>query len=855
MVPVCLRLKNFLSYRDEVPPLSFVGVHLACLSGDNGHGKSALLDAITWALWGEARAKSSEDLVHAAATDMEVEFQFLMDGTNYRVLRKQARARSSKESGRSALELHISRGDGFQPITGDNQRETQARINDLLHMDYQTFINSAFLLQGRADEFTKKGPADRKKVLADILGLSYYEGLEGRAKEEAKSREVRGEELRRILADIEAETAQRPHLEEELERARQELGSLEGQVKSQGTALGVLREEKKALDLKLGQVAEAERDLEQARDQGRRAEAQARKHEERIRGYEQALASGKDVERGFGLLASARQRVEELNDKLGVMLRVQERKAKLETTIREAHNALSTQEKMALNALAELEGRANTLPTLQQELAAAARQLQELYAREELAKETRRRALETAGQVQALKGENQKLHTEMLDLKERIDLLDRGHTSCPVCETELGETGLSTIRAKYLREGQARKEEYLRRQKEMQEVASLQTRLEKDAEAEEASIKKGQEATQRRMAAAERDKAEAEQASTRAAPVRQELQAVQARLTQDSYAQNERRELEQLVGEIAGLGYQRDEHQEVKNRLKELAPFEDRKKQLDEASLRIPQEHEALERASEAADLWRGRAQELEMKVQALRQDMQKHPALLQNIAEVQATLDVLERRHGVARQEVGACVQRLQHCRQLDEQKESRVNELAGVENDRAIYQELSVAFGKRGIQAMIIEAAIPELEGEANCLLSRMTEGRMQVKLETQRDTRKGTILETLDIRVSDELGTRAYELFSGGESFRINFALRVALSKLLVRRAGAQLKLLVIDEGFGTQDSQGKDRLVEAINSIQDDFEVILAITHIQELKDLFPVRIEVVKTVEGSTYYMN
>ena len=386
-------------------------------------------------------------------------------------------------------------------------------------------------------------------------------------------------------------------------------------------------------------------------------------------------------------------------------------------------------------------------------------------------------------------------------------------------------------------------------------MASLQSRLEKDAEAEEASIKKEQEATQRRMAAAERDKAEAEQASTRAAPVRQELQAVQARLTQDSYAQNERRELEQLVGEIAGLGYQRDEHQEVKNRLKELAPFEDRKKQLDEASLRIPQEHEALERASEAADLWRGRAQELEMKVQALRQDMQKHPALLQNIAEVQATLDVLERRHGVARQEVGACVQRLQHCRQLDEQKESRVNELAGVENDRAIYQELSVAFGKRGIQAMIIEAAIPELEGEANCLLSRMTEGRMQVKLETQRDTRKGTILETLDIRVSDELGTRAYELFSGGESFRINFALRVALSKLLARRAGAQLKLLVIDEGFDTQDSQGKDRLVEAINSIQDDFEVILAITHIQELKDLFPMRIEVVKTVEGSTYYVN
>ncbi|MDP2727101.1 MAG: SbcC/MukB-like Walker B domain-containing protein, partial [Dehalococcoidia bacterium] len=206
-------------------------------------------------------------------------------------------------------------------------------------------------------------------------------------------------------------------------------------------------------------------------------------------------------------------------------------------------------------------------------------------------------------------------------------------------------------------------------------------------------------------------------------------------------------------------------------------------------------------------------------------------------------------------RQEVWTFSQRLEHCRQLEGQKASRLAELTKVEGERAIYQELAAAFGRKGIQAMIIEAAIPELEAEANALLSRMTEGRMQVKLETQRDTKKGPVMETLDIKVSDELGTRSYELFSGGETFRINFALRVALSKLLARRAGAQLRLLVIDEGFGTQDSQGKDHLVEAINSIQDDFDKILVITHIQELKDLFPVRIEVVKTVDGSTYYVS
>ena len=149
-----------------------------------------------------------------------------------------------------------------------------------------------------------------------------------------------------------------------------------------------------------------------------------------------------------------------------------------------------------------------------------------------------------------------------------------------------------------------------------------------------------------------------------------------------------------------------------------------------------------------------------------------------------------------------------------------------------------------------MLIDTAIPELDEHANELLTRMTDGRMHVKLEMQRPRRGGGMAETLDIKISDELGTRGYELYSGGEAFRINFALRIALSRLLARRAGAKLQTLVIDEGFGSQDVDGRDRLVDAIKAIQDDFEKILVITHIAELKDVFPVRIEVSKTPAGS-----
>jgi exonuclease SbcC len=61
---------------------------------------------------------------------------------------------------------------------------------------------------------------------------------------------------------------------------------------------------------------------------------------------------------------------------------------------------------------------------------------------------------------------------------------------------------------------------------------------------------------------------------------------------------------------------------------------------------------------------------------------------------------------------------------------------------------------------------------------------------------------------------------------------------------------LQTLFIDEGFGTQDNEGRDRLIEAINAIKDDFDMILVITHIEELKDAFPVHIHIQKTAQGS-----
>jgi len=161
-----------------------------------------------------------------------------------------------------------------------------------------------------------------------------------------------------------------------------------------------------------------------------------------------------------------------------------------------------------------------------------------------------------------------------------------------------------------------------------------------------------------------------------------------------------------------------------------------------------------------------------------------------------------------------------------------------------------LATALGKDGIQALLIEDALPEIEQEANALLSKLTDNQSHLSIESVRDLKSGKAKETLDIKISDSVGIRPYELFSGGEAFRIDFALRIALSKLLARRAGASLQTLIIDEGFGSQDEDGLNHIVNALTTIQEDFEKVIIVSHLPSLKEQFPVHFHIHKTAQGS-----
>ncbi|MBI3942416.1 MAG: SMC family ATPase [Chloroflexi bacterium] len=860
MIPIRLRVQNFLCYRDP-GDLDFAGLHLACLVGENGHGKSALLDAITWALWGRARGRWGYELIHLGQSDMEVELEFELKQVRYRVIRRlQLRAtRTGKSQVQTVLELQVCGADGtYRTLTENSLSETERKIKEILRLDYETFRNSAFIMQGHADEFTTKTPTERKQVLANILGLDLYDRLVERAKAKAKEageqRRVLDGELQAIQRDLEL----RPKYEAAYNQASQELAQARLQYEVAESNLHRLQQEQQ-------QWADKEQERQRLQQQESRLQRQIQQNQQEIATYRQRiqraeaiLAREQEIEAGLARwqaaqaedqrlaeLAIQARRLEQLQNKLAAEL--SRRRASIE---RDQHN-LEQRRRNLQDRLAEQSKLQSSLAGVQRELARLSTLVAEqaaMSAQEQTARE----------QIAALKVKQDAVHKEANDLKQKMSEIQEAaaagiQVDCPLCRQPLAPADVQRLVQDYQADIETRRHSYRvasqESQAQQQQLKALQEhRSRLDTEVAQVQRLHGQEG-QFQAQLAELDKAgdEIRQLEERACLLTEQLASgavdpeVQARLLQ-------------VEAEIGALGYDPDAHATLRTEIGRLSTFQGEHANLQQARVQIAEDRQMLQGREEGLAEYNLQLAEIQGRLPDLLEAGVRYQEITRQVDQQRLLLRDQGTRRSQAEQSLGAAQQRLAHLEHQARERDRLVAAVQQVANEQGYYEDLVLAFGKRGIQAMIIESALPEIEEEANLLLRRMTDGRMSVRFETQRETRSGDISETLEIRISDELGTRDYEMYSGGEAFRVNFAIRIALSKLLAHRAGARLETLFVDEGFGSQDAQGRERLVEALTAIQEDFACVLVITHIEELKDLFPARIEVTKTAEGSVFQL-
>ena len=722
MIPISLQVKNFLSYRDNVPRLNFDAIHVACLSGANGHGKSALLDAITWALWGSARSRSQEELIFQGETEMSVDLEFRIAAEQFRVSRRYARSKGGRQ-GSTMLDFFKLVSDGsYIPIVGNSIRETELKIRNILHMDYETFISSAFLLQGRADLFTTSTPSKRKELLGEVLGLRWYDRLSEKARLLTREKDTKATAILSLIENIDFDLSNQHDFESKLNAATGEVAALDVNISDWESKIEIYF-----------------------------AAIQAQSHMQiEMRRLEN------DRERILHEISSRESNLENYSNNLHDLM--------------EKSNAISTLEKQVKDSDGELEN----MSVLPREII-----------------EERETVNKLQSSIVSIKEINTDLKNDMEDLRIKVDLLweqtktSDSNPNCPLCGEELGEEGCYRLAKAYEVDGLEKASQYRENDKLLKQMEKQVTTMNQDL-----LVKEEIYFSNRKAAEAKRD------------DIFKKLES--ARLSNEMIEQIE-----------VSLANEKALMESSKDRLKEI------QKDLGGLDFDLTTSDQ-INKSNESARI-------------ELSQLRNQREQTLHAIGAIQGNLD---------------------RFKDLAKVRIDNMEDLEEIAREKGIYEQLYVAFGKTGIQALIIEQALPELENEADEILGRITDYRMSLKLETQRESRSGgDPRETLDIKISDELGTRSYETYSGGEAFRINFALRIALSKLLAHRSGSPLPTLFIDEGFGTQDADGLDKLIDAIKTIQDDFEKIIVITHIDSLKEAFESRIEVIKTSEGSTFSVN
>ncbi len=1006
MIPLRLRLRNFMSYGNDVPPLDFSQISTACLTGENGHGKSALLDAITWALWGQTRAKSVDEVVRLGQNETEVEFEFDLEGERYRVLRKRS---LRTKAGQSALELQgfDAAANRYQAISGNTIRETEAKIVQLLHMTYDTFINSVFILQGRADEFTTRRPGERKRILAEILGLSVFDELEARARSHRNALDQSIQALNLRLQELQQDVARQNELAAAVATHQKALAQVQAELQTAQTRLEQLQHQHQDLTLQHQRAQDLKQRLQRLRQERLDIEQQLATHRRRLSDREAIVAQETAILTGYQALQrlqeeahiysrraqeyadlqqrqsrlqqaiattrhrleldhqraaqelqtttdqlqaceaivqdaprilqaqdelqALRQRQAELAQALQRRYELEQEKQQVELRIQQKRHALELEQRSLLDRQHDWQQKEATLDTWQHQVETALQQLAEVEQGAQRLDQVRATGVSLKVQIEThIPQTLQSLQQEIQEHQDKQALLETAAAQCPLCEQPLSDRDRQRVIRKLAQEIARREARIRQLQQEQQRLRQQRQALRTEYKTLEQQLEQRRQ-LERRYATAQAHLDEAKRARDELTRILTALQELDAQLASKGYAADDFRYLQKLNAEVDSLAYDPQEHEAVQQQVDSLSSREVDRGRLEQAQAdrdrlqarqqELAQQVARLEQAlqnrqfalAEQAELRtletdlsqldfdsahfdelrqqlqahqhfqrqyleletarqhladeRATVQALEARLQrcdtdiaALETDLQHYSAavtavdaLQTALAEAQTRVQHLRHQEGEIRLALGRTQSQYEHCLQRQADLQRLLAQRDQTAEERRLYGDLTQIFGKNGIQAIIIENAIPELEDEANRILSRVTDNAMHLTLETQRDTRSGDVAETLDIKISDALGTRNYELFSGGEAFRINFALRIALSKMLARRAGARLRTLVIDEGFGTQDSQGLERLVDVIKAIRDDFAKIIVITHLRDLKNAFDTHIEVKKDpILGSFY---
>ena len=771
-----LRLTNFRQHaRTE---LTF-GTGLTGIIGPNGAGKTTILEAIAWALYGNAAIRGNRDSIRfmgaGARAPVEVELEFDLGSHRYRVAR-----------GLTSAEVFLDGADA--PIANSISASTEL-LQRRLGMSLSEFFHTYFTGQKELSVMAAMTPARRGQFLSRVLG---YEKLR-------IAQDLTREKRNRVRASIEGMQRGMPDPEAIL-RSLAEASSRkeEAEARAQQAAhRGAVRHrEMMAIEPRWEMI-------QRQRDQSGQLLTQINVAEER----EAALHRDSDrVERELEGVKAARSELDALREASEPLF------------------ALNV-ELQALNTLYREEGRRKTLVEAEAALREEIGRLEERHARIERAPaleeeatlelEKKRSELEDAqGLLEARRTEwvrdrqeaqtkREALRQQYAELKHQRDrVVALGEDGeCPTCSRPLGGSLHTVV-------------EHL---DEMVETVNVDGSYYKNrVEQLEQMPEDVQQLDEKRRALMQ----EVGTLERRLAKVQLAVQEL-GTIVRDIAAKQQRQV--QMQRDISRIppGYDPTRHAEVIAEVDRLTPIEAEATRFQAMVEREPQLH--LERTRIAQEVMR-----VQSTLGTLRTRRAQISFTEKEFNDLKAEYDrvrseLQESKVAVARaqEQVTSAAAAVGAAQQAAEDLKRKVAELDIMQTERRLHDELDRAFSD--LRTDLNYQLRPELSELASAFLSELTDARYtEMELDDQYNI---VILE-------DGIPK---PVLSGGEEDLANLVLRLAISQMIAERAGQSFSLLILDEVFGSLDEARRFNVVELLRGLQDRFEQVILITHIEPVRE--------------------
>lgn len=816
MRPTRLEIKNFMSHESTVVPLN--DITIGVITGPNGAGKSSILQAITYALWGKTKARSDDDLVKRGTSGCAVSLDFDIAGHSFNVIRRRRLA------GRGETDLEftdITLEDFPRPLTKGTIRDTQEAINATIGMSYDVFTNSVLLQQGEGDKFSAARPGERKQLLAEMLEMQDLQYLEGVAR--AYSTGVNGnlEGLRQQLAMVLDEIEDLDRGENNTQKITSDIYLAESSAKEAKTRLELLREERSELSRLLQFMDTTKLNISAASARLDTTRASIATSQRELEHLNTLMEHSDRVVNEYAELEAVEDALAKILASDGPFSSWTEMK-RIDSIIKAREDALHTEAKEVVGLVREYQQKQKAISALKSEWESAAEHRNkmgdkaddlevEIVDAEALVKECIRDATER--------------YSLLTETRKRLGEL-RDQSICPTCRQEIEDP--TTLIATIEEEIATLEDAYDNAEGTGDTHKEYARRLKEKLSATQALFSEARESTHK--------------INTRLEVARSELDAIQVRLDAATACQEklatgnfalELREQRAKLVDSANQ-YNPAEHAELQQRKKGLGGARDRYLTLQKADaaktgvenkidLLLDAESDLMDEIRKAREViaqYEAEANELSFP------DFGAYDAQIRiierGLAALNENLDAHKRR--LAEAEIA--LERLANLKKKSMDIEDAIEETEVEAETVAI---LVKATSKTGAQALVIESALPIIEEGANKYLAEMSPG-MSLALETQRETKtRSSTVETLDIMIYSDGRVTPVEMLSGGERFRADLALRLAIGSMLTKTSYG-VETLCIDEGFGSQDIDGQESIMEVIGSLANMFSLILVITHV-------------------------